>query len=245
MCRRGKHAMLASMLAKWSIIWCKSEMPTSGASIWWDTVWARTPLDMRARPQKVVEFHASQVRRNRELSLPLSWAILSFFNFFPPGLDPARPGFENSAGPDSSLDKSDAEFVDVIHSSAGTLGYMQPMGHVDFYPNNGKAHQPGCKGILKEMMGTLRCVKFHRIRLNEFYFWNSEACSHGRSHQFFAESITNRNGFAAYPCESWEAYESGKCRSGAIPMGDATPRSAKGVYYLRTTDSAPFAMGRK
>lgn len=70
------------------------------------------------------------------------------------GLDPARPAFEGSAGPDASLDKNDANFVDVIHSSAGTLGYMEPIGDVDFYPNNGKAHQPGCKGILKEMMGT-------------------------------------------------------------------------------------------
>lgn len=61
--------------------------------------------------------------------------------------------FEGSAGPESSLDKNDAEFVDVIHSSAGSLGYMEPIGDVDFYPNNGKAHQPGCKGILKEMMG--------------------------------------------------------------------------------------------
>lgn len=71
------------------------------------------------------------------------------------GLDPARPMFEGSAGPESSLDKNDAEFVDVIHSSAGSLGYMEPIGDVDFYPNNGKAHQPGCKGILKEMMGML------------------------------------------------------------------------------------------
>lgn len=61
--------------------------------------------------------------------------------------------FEGSAGPESSLDKNDADFVDIIHSSAGSLGYMDPIGDVDFYPNNGKAHQPGCKGILKEMMG--------------------------------------------------------------------------------------------
>lgn len=69
------------------------------------------------------------------------------------GLDPARPYFEGRAGPESSLDKTDADFVDIIHSSAGSLGYEEPIGHVDFYPNNGKASQPGCNGFWKEILG--------------------------------------------------------------------------------------------
>lgn len=46
------------------------------------------------------------------------------------GLDPAKPMFENMSDNDGSLDKSDAEFVDIIHSCAGILGYTKPLGHV-------------------------------------------------------------------------------------------------------------------
>lgn len=52
------------------------------------------------------------------------------------------------------LDHSDAIFVDVIHTAGRktlpisnypwSLAFLEPMGHVDFYPNNGKAVQPGC-----------------------------------------------------------------------------------------------------
>jgi hypothetical protein len=41
------------------------------------------------------------------------------------------------------LDKSDALFVDVLHTNAGMKGKYLPLGHVDFYANNG-ALQPGC-----------------------------------------------------------------------------------------------------
>lgn len=53
------------------------------------------------------------------------------------GLDPAGPYFENT---DTvvRLDKTDAKFVDVIHTDGAStlqlgLGLMQMSGHVDFY----------------------------------------------------------------------------------------------------------------
>jgi hypothetical protein len=59
------------------------------------------------------------------------------------GLDPALPLFGNM--PDSErIDPSDAEYVDVIHTAGSDLGFHEPRGHVDYYPNNGKAYQPGC-----------------------------------------------------------------------------------------------------
>jgi hypothetical protein len=68
-----------------------------------------------------------------------------------PGLDPAGPLFE---GYDTSvrLDKSDANYVDVIHSNGeaiyvGGFGIAEPIGHVDFYPNGGRA-QRGCSNIV-------------------------------------------------------------------------------------------------
>lgn len=70
------------------------------------------------------------------------------------GLDPARPLFEFPKRSDSlSLDRSDANFVDVIHSCGGILGVQNPTGHVDFYPNSGGAPQPGCDSIFY-LLGT-------------------------------------------------------------------------------------------
>jgi len=59
-----------------------------------------------------------------------------------------------------SLDPSDADFVSVLHSDAvrfnengiGTgLGISYPIGHIDFWPNNGFNH-PGCEeGLLGQI----------------------------------------------------------------------------------------------
>lgn len=59
------------------------------------------------------------------------------------GMDPAGPLFllANSA---SRLDRSDALFVDVIHTDGGKFGYSNELGHADFYPNGGHAPQTGC-----------------------------------------------------------------------------------------------------
>ncbi|XP_076640545.1 phospholipase A1 isoform X2 [Colletes latitarsis] len=63
------------------------------------------------------------------------------------GLDPAQPCFKN-ADSTVKLHKSDASFVDIIHTNGKLLseiglGLPEPTGHVDFYPNGGKS-QPGC-----------------------------------------------------------------------------------------------------
>ncbi|XP_050442303.1 lipase member H-B-like isoform X2 [Adelges cooleyi] len=60
------------------------------------------------------------------------------------GLDPAGPGFEYIIIVDHQLDKTDALFVDIIHTAAGGLGYSSSLGHVDFFPNKGSRPQPGC-----------------------------------------------------------------------------------------------------
>ncbi|CAG7820627.1 unnamed protein product [Allacma fusca] len=65
------------------------------------------------------------------------------------GLDPAGPTFK-FVGREFRLDKNDAKFVDVIHTSAGTrlfwgghFGLRDAIGHVDIYPNGGEK-QTGC-----------------------------------------------------------------------------------------------------
>lgn len=72
--------------------------------------------------------------------------ILSYLTIVK-GLDPAAPGFKYLLLQNERLSDDDAEFVDVIHTAGGTLGFLEPIGHVDFFPNGGKAPQPGCGSV--------------------------------------------------------------------------------------------------
>ncbi|KAK3612367.1 hypothetical protein CHS0354_011087 [Potamilus streckersoni] len=75
------------------------------------------------------------------------------------GLDPAGPYFQYTDNA-VRLDPTDAKFVDVIHTdgkSIISLGYgmIQPVGHVDFYPNSG-VNQPGCdKNTITTLLSNL------------------------------------------------------------------------------------------
>ncbi len=61
------------------------------------------------------------------------------------GLDPASVGFPLES-PETTLDRSDAVFVDIIHTD---IAYITQTGHSDFYPNGGVVPQPGCTGRKK------------------------------------------------------------------------------------------------
>ncbi|XP_004525105.2 pancreatic triacylglycerol lipase [Ceratitis capitata] len=139
------------------------------------------------------------------------------------GLDPARPAFENCIGPENHLDATDAEFVDIIHSCAGILGFKKPIGSVDFYPNGGRAPQPGCSELAKIFTG----------------------CSHGRSYEYFAESINSELGFYANGCDTLADVAAKNCSGERILMGDPVPFYARGVYFLKTADKPSFALGAK
>lgn len=133
--------------------------------------------------------------------------------------DPAYPGFGSIDKIDERLDPSDADFVDVIHTCAGKLGHKKNLGHVDFYPNGGKSTQPGCD-FTSDFFG---------------------GCSHRRSFRYFAESVLMKNGFMAVKCNNWKDYRSKKCNGDPIPMGDPTPNTASGTYYLETMNGPNFA----
>lgn len=142
------------------------------------------------------------------------------------GLDPAGPGFEYVSLRSDYLDSTDAKFVDVIHTAAGTAGYSKPIGHVDFYPNEGKPPQPGCLESYTPS-GLLNLI----------------GCSHSRAHQFYTDSIYHRYTFIATECTSWDEYTSGQCKNNnKSPMGhDANPK-ARGLFYLKTNAVAPYGM---
>lgn len=156
-------------------------------------------------------------------------------------MDPAEPYFKDTFDNSKRLDRSDATFVDVIHTDGADFNFLQgygiqdPIGHLDFYPNGG-VDQPGCTdntwtGILGAISGGS----------ND----NSIACSHARSYEYFIESINSQCNFTAHACNSWDNYEKGRCHgcpSGGCPqMGlNAEKSSATGSYYVSTAESDPY-----
>ncbi|XP_044014057.1 lipase member H-B-like [Aphidius gifuensis] len=118
------------------------------------------------------------------------------------GLDPAKPKFENS---DERLNRSCAEFVDVIHTSTDEIGIEDKIGHTDYYPNGGSRDQPGCK---------------------ESSFWKKflllqDICAHSRSHELMTDSIKYSNSLIATRCDNWDDYKNGKCANNEIThMGE-------------------------
>lgn len=100
------------------------------------------------------------------------------------GLDPALPlfKFEDVA---RRLDKTDADYVEVIVTNAGMLGFCLPIGNATFYPNGG-TFQPKC-GL--DIVG---------------------ACAHLRAPEYYIESIHNPQ-FIAFQCDTYENLVRGKC----------------------------------
>ncbi|XP_068244008.1 pancreatic triacylglycerol lipase-like [Palaemon carinicauda] len=144
------------------------------------------------------------------------------------GLDPAQPFFQHLPKT-VRLDPSDANFVDVIHTDSESIwnigqgfGLRQPVGHLDFYPNDGK-RQPGCE---RPLTAPLRWI-FRGGRFKKAWqaIGNTIGCDHRRAVELFTDSIESQCPFMAFRCDSYDDYISGKCLScgndgtGCAPMG--------------------------
>lgn len=142
------------------------------------------------------------------------------------GLDPAGPLFETIPLVNDHLSADKADFVDVIHTSAGSLGYRSPIGHVDFYPNGGTAPQPGCEGIMYVLGGIATML---------------DSCSHGRSWVYFADSINPRE---LYLAELEPDVVSKMPHHFYVHevMGEYVNQKGHGVFYLRTNSQPPYAL---
>ena len=169
------------------------------------------------------------------------------------GLDPAAPLFAETDAI-VRLDRSDAHFVDVIHTDAnmlGGLGLYQRIGHVDFYPNGGMDN-PGCDGKLQDYMRKRQNSLF--ANMQEFL-----GCNHIRSYQYFTESIKSKCPFMGITCDSFESFQEGKCarcdengqqcmRMGYHSFHDYNHQMKQKkvdphkppIFYLITGDHAPF-----
>ncbi|XP_073825783.1 pancreatic lipase-related protein 2-like [Musca autumnalis] len=139
------------------------------------------------------------------------------------GLDPALPLFVTSPN-DEKLDKSDAAFVDVIHTNALVQGKFERCGHADFYMNGG-IFQPNC---------------FRDNPLNPF------PCFHHRALDYYLESIRSDKGFWGWPCSSYLAYVLGECprTNYLVELGENMSTSTKGMFFVETNGESPYAMGK-
>jgi pancreatic triacylglycerol lipase len=135
------------------------------------------------------------------------------------GLDPAGPLF-NFNDPADRLTETDGEYVEIIHTNYGQLGFREPMGHADFYPNFGRS-QPGCEG--NDAAG---------------------GCSHGRAVNFYAESITDV--FTAQQCTTFDGIDNNICTPTGFTArmgGPVAKPGLNGIFFLRTNAQSPFSLG--
>jgi len=135
-------------------------------------------------------------------------------------LDPAGPLF-TVADTANRVHQTDAVHVENIVTDAGALGFSNPVGHANYYPNWGTA-QPGCNG---------------------------SGCNHALVQDFFQHSINMVNYFGATRCANFAAITNRSCpsagaarRMGGEPVIDGIS-PALSVYYLTTAPTAPFAHG--
>lgn len=123
------------------------------------------------------------------------------------GLDPADPNFQGQSTA-AKLDKTDADFVDVIHSDANFfligdgMGTSDASGHLDFWPNGGES-QPQCQ-FFKNAQRDRRRMGDKVIRIG---------CDHGAAVEYYKISINSACSFTAKPCYSYSSYTSGRCTS--------------------------------
>ncbi|XP_037903885.1 lipase member I-like [Hermetia illucens] len=140
-------------------------------------------------------------------------------------LDPAYPGFYDVSLVDH-VTKRDAEFVDVIHTDAGTFGAPYHTGTVDFWPNGGKTMQPGCDSLI---------------------FLVVDLCSHSRSWRYWAESVAGKfdKKFNAVRAKSWNDFKKGITEEfdPNVVIGIEMSFGLSGNYYLQTNFQSPFARG--
>ncbi|XP_030562119.1 uncharacterized protein LOC115763631 [Drosophila novamexicana] len=141
-------------------------------------------------------------------------------------LDPALPFFRY-AQEKERLSRSDADYVEVLHTSVGSYGFDRPLGHVDFYANWG-SQQPGC-------------------------FWHE--CSHWRAFALFKESL-EKMAFEAKGCQPSEWQQLTRYKRCPEPTGQRLHMGGDlgelsmeqlaqrmGVYYFETQAKPPYDMG--
>lgn len=136
------------------------------------------------------------------------------------GLDPAGLYFTATKN-EAHLDKTDAKYVDIIHTNAGYVGTADVVGHTDFFPNGGSV-QTGCAPDPKDSPVFI------------------VGCNHLRATQYFIRTVKEDcpHSWKAYPCRSYTLYLlplfCNRCgKSGCPLMGyRAEETKLNGKFYL-------------
>ncbi|XP_071874686.1 pancreatic lipase-related protein 2 isoform X1 [Bombus fervidus] len=158
------------------------------------------------------------------------------------GLDPAEPYFQGMPS-HVRLDYTDAKLVDVIHTDGksffflGLPGYgmIQPCGHLDFYPNNGK-EQPGCTDLSETTPSLpLTLIKEGLEEASRVLV----ACNHVRSIKLFTESINSKCQYVAHECSSYASFLRGECFS--CKSNNSLSCGIMGYH----ADTSPALLGRQ
>ncbi|XP_032521608.2 lipase member H-B-like [Danaus plexippus] len=126
-------------------------------------------------------------------------------------LDPARPCFTRPS--EYRLDKHDAKFVQVIHTSAGVLGLESPLGHADVYVNGLLVSQPECRE---------RAVSLE--------------CDHAQSWKLFSSSVTDSRSLLARKCKNWFELSSGQCSGNETVLGYTCNPKIRGMFLFRSQE---------
>ncbi|KAI1306446.1 Pancreatic lipase-related protein 2 [Halotydeus destructor] len=159
------------------------------------------------------------------------------------GLDPTArhfQGYVNKEGVIPYINRFDAQFVDIIHTSAvknngkdgelgkGRVGMSTPVGHIDFYPNGGRK-QPDCGRFAKSC--------HHRKALH--YFISSITSDSQALIRLRARKAASYKEFTEIP---WK-YEEMKTRAPSIVsvLGmEAQNADGIGIFYLTLSTDQNF-----
>ncbi|CAH2046136.1 unnamed protein product, partial [Iphiclides podalirius] len=125
-------------------------------------------------------------------------------------LDPARPCFARPS--QYRLDKSDAKFVQVLHTSAGVLGLELPLGHIDVYANGVKIKQPECSD---------RSISLE--------------CDHAQAWRLFSASVMNDHALMGRRCKSWDELNRRRCTGNKTSVGYSCSTATRGMYLYKST----------
>ncbi|KAM3955879.1 LOW QUALITY PROTEIN: lipase member H [Aphomia sociella] len=123
-------------------------------------------------------------------------------------LDPARPCFMRPS--EYRLNRTDADFVQVVHSSAGVLGLEHPVGDADIYVNGVLVKQPECRD--------------RSITLE---------CDHAQAWKLYSASVLNDRSLMGRKCYSWELMN-GRCSGNETVVGYSCSASSRGMFLYKS-----------
>jgi len=140
--------------------------------------------------------------------------------------------------------KDNYGYLDVIHSSV--LGILDPLGHVDFYPNGGENQPCVCQRSKNSCPG-IDCEEQWKVD------WRDKN-DHKRAPAYYEASILNPNTFVAWKCPSTMSFKEWRnmgvdrnCSpENGLPnlahMGEWTTSFGfpEGIYYLTTDGNSPY-----